>query len=80
VYAGGGPPGGKDFLHLTYKAFPWLVLGVLLATFVLLMRAFRSVVLPLKAIVLNLLSIGAAYGLMVIVFKWGAGGWIGLIA
>jgi len=80
VYAGGGPPGGKDFLHLTYKAFPWLVLGVLAATFVLLMRAFRSVVLPLKAILLNLLSIGAAYGLMVVVFKWGAGEWIGLIA
>jgi RND superfamily putative drug exporter len=80
VYAGGGPPGGKDFLHLTYTAFPWLVLGVLVATFVLLMRAFRSVVLPLKAIVLNLLSIGAAYGLMVIVFKWGAGEPIGLIA
>jgi RND superfamily putative drug exporter len=80
VYAGGGPPGGKDFLHLTYTAFPLLVLGVLLATFFLLMRAFRSVVLPLKAIVLNLLSIGAAYGLMVVVFKWGAGEPIGLIA
>jgi RND superfamily putative drug exporter len=79
VYAGGGPPGGKDFLHLTYTAFPWLVLGVLLATLVLLMRAFRSVVLPLKAIVLNLLSIGAAYGLLVVVFKWGAGERIGLI-
>ena len=80
VYAGGGPPGGKDFLHLTYTAFPWLVLGVLVATFVLLMRAFRSVVLPLKAILLNLLSIGAAYGLLVIVFKWGAGEWVGLIS
>ena len=44
------------------------------------MRAFRSIVLPLKAIVLNLLSIGAAYGLLVIVFKWGAGEWAGLIA
>ena len=80
MYAGGGPPGGKDFLHLTYTAFPWLVLGVLVATFFLLMRAFRSVVLPLKAIVLNLLSIGAAYGLLVIVFKWGAGEWVGLIS
>jgi RND superfamily putative drug exporter len=80
VYAGGGPPGGYDFLALTYGAFPWLVLGVLVATFFLLMRAFRSVVLPLKAIVLNLLSIGAAYGLMVVVFKWGAGEWAGLIA
>ena len=80
VYAGGGPPGGKDFLDLIYSAFPWLVLGVLAATFVLLVRAFRSLVLPLKAILLNLLSIGAAYGLMVIVFKWGAGEPFGLIA
>jgi RND superfamily putative drug exporter len=80
VYAGGGPPGGKDFLDLTYSWFPWLLGAVLLATFLLLMRAFRSVVLPLKAITLNLLSIGAAYGLLVIVFKWGAGEWAGLIA
>jgi putative drug exporter of the RND superfamily len=80
VFAGGGPPGGKDFLHLTYSWFPLLLALVLLATFVLLMRAFRSVVLPLKAIVLNLLSIGAAYGLLVVVFKWGAGEWAGLIA
>jgi RND superfamily putative drug exporter len=79
VFAGGGPPGGKDFIDLTYSWFPWLVLAVLLATFILLMRAFRSIVLPLKAITLNLLSIGAAYGLLVIVFKWGAGEWIGLI-
>jgi RND superfamily putative drug exporter len=80
VYAGGGPPGGVDFLDLTYSWFPWLVLAVLLATYVLLLRAFRSLLLPLKAIVLNLLSIGAAYGLLVVVFKWGAGEWAGLIA
>ncbi|MGE5691592.1 MAG: MMPL family transporter [Pseudomonadota bacterium] len=78
VYAGGGPPGGTDFLHLTYSWFPWLVLAVLLATYVLLLRAFRSLLLPLKAIVLNLLSIGAAYGLLVVVFKWGWGEWAGL--
>ena len=65
VYAGGGPPSGVDFLDVTYGAFPWLVLGVLLLTYVLLLRAFRSVILPLKAIILNLLSIGAAYGLLV---------------
>jgi RND superfamily putative drug exporter len=80
VYAGGGPPAGKDFLHLTYKWFPWLVAAVLAATYVLLLRAFRSLLLPLKAIVLNLLSIGAAYGLLVVVFKWGAGEPAGLIA
>jgi RND superfamily putative drug exporter len=80
VYAGGGPPGGKDFLDLTYSWFPYLVLAVLVATFFLLMRAFRSIVLPLKAIILNLLSIGAAYGLLVVVFSWGAGEWAGLIS
>ncbi len=80
VYAGGGPPGGKDFIDLTYSWFPWLVVAVLVATFFLLMRAFRSIVLPLKAILLNLLSIGAAYGLLVVVFKWGAGEWVGLTA
>jgi RND superfamily putative drug exporter len=80
VYAGGGPPSGVDFLSLTYGTFPWLVLAVLLATYVLLMRAFRSLVLPLKAIVLNLLAIAASYGLLVVVFKWGAGSWAGLIA
>ncbi|MDQ3670560.1 MAG: MMPL family transporter, partial [Actinomycetota bacterium] len=42
VYAGGGPPSGVDFLDLTYGAFPWLVLGVLALTYILLLRAFRS--------------------------------------
>ncbi len=78
VYAGGGPPSSVDFLDLTYGTFPWLVLGVLALTFLLLLRAFRSLVLPLKAIVLNLLSIGAAYGLLVVFFKWGAGTPFGL--
>ena len=80
VYAGGGPPSGVDFLDLTYGAFPWLVLATLLLTYVLLLRAFRSVVLPLKAIVLNMLSIGAAYGLLVIFFKWGGADALGLIS
>jgi uncharacterized membrane protein YdfJ with MMPL/SSD domain len=80
VYAGGGPPGGVDFLDRTYGAFPWLVLGVLLASYVLLMRAFRSLLLPLKAILLNLLAIGAAYGVLVAVFKWGVADWAGLIS
>jgi RND superfamily putative drug exporter len=80
VLAGGGPPGGRDFLDLTYSWFPWLVVAVLLATYVLLVRAFRSLLLPLKAIVLNLLSIGAAYGLLVVVFKSGAGEPFGLIS
>jgi putative drug exporter of the RND superfamily len=78
VLAGGGPPGGVDFLDMTYGAFPWLVLAVLLFTYVLLVRAFRSILLPLKAILMNLLSIGAAYGLLVLAFKYGLGEPFGL--
>ncbi len=73
VFAGGGPPGGVDFLDVTYSAFPWLVLGVLLLTYLLLLRAFRSLLLPLKAIVLNLLSILAAYGVLDGVLQVGPG-------
>jgi len=62
-----------DFLHRSYSIFPWLVLGVLVLTYFLLMRAFRSVILPLKAVILNLLSVAAAYGMLVVVFRWGAG-------
>jgi uncharacterized membrane protein YdfJ with MMPL/SSD domain len=78
VLAGGGPPFGVDFLDMTYAAFPWLVLAVLLLTYLLLVRAFRSLLLPLKAIILNLLSIGAAYGILVLAFKLGAGEPFGL--
>ena len=49
------------------------MLGVLVLTYFLLLRAFRSVILPLKAVLLNLLSVAAAYGLLVIVFRWGVG-------
>jgi RND superfamily putative drug exporter len=73
VLAGGGPPQGVDFLDQAYRYFPWLVVAVLVLTYVLLMRAFRSVVLPLKAVILNLLSVAAAYGMLVVVFKWGVG-------
>ena len=79
VYVGGGPAGGVDFLEKTYSAFPWLVAAVLVLTYFLLLRAFRSLLLPLKAIVLNLLSVGAAFGLMVAVFQWGAGEPFGLV-
>jgi RND superfamily putative drug exporter len=78
VLAGGGPPGGVDFIDMTYGAFPWLVVAVLILTYLLLLRAFRSLLLPLKAIVMNLLSIGAAYGLLVLFFKSGWGEPFGL--
>jgi len=73
VLAGGGPPQGVDFIDRSYQVFPWLVVAVLVLTYLLLMRAFRSLILPLKAVLLNLLSVAAAYGALVIVFKWGVG-------
>jgi RND superfamily putative drug exporter len=73
VLAGGGPPQGVDFLQRSYGIFPWLVVAVLVLTYVLLMRAFRSVLLPLKAVLLNLLSVAASYGMLVVFFKWGVG-------
>jgi len=73
VYAGGGPPQGVDFLTRSYDTFPWLVGAVLVLTYLLLMRAFRSVILPLKAVLLNLLSVGASYGMLVVFFRWGFG-------
>jgi putative drug exporter of the RND superfamily len=63
----------RDFLHALFGSFP-LVLGlVLLLTLILLVRAFRSIVLAIKAVVLNLLSLAAAYGFVVIVFQQGHG-------
>ena len=73
VLVGGAPAQGVDFLHQSYTYFPPLIGAVLVLTYLLLLRAFRSLLLPLKAILLNLLSVGAAYGMLVVVFKWGVG-------
>ncbi len=73
VLVGGGPGQGVDFLSRAYTYFPPLIGGVLVLTYFLLARAFRSLLLPLKAVLLNLLSVGAAYGMLVVVFKWGVG-------
>jgi RND superfamily putative drug exporter len=65
---------GVDFIDKAYSAFPWLVFAVLVLTYLVLLRAFRSVVLPIKAVLMNLLSVGATYGLLVLAFQhhWGS--------
>jgi len=73
VFAGGAPPKGVDFLARTYAFFPWLVVLAMIVTYVVLARAFRSLLLPLKAVLLNLLSVAASYGLLVVVFRFGVG-------
>jgi len=62
-----------DYFALVARWVPIVFAFVLSLSFVLLMIAFRSIVVPLKAIVLNLLSVGAAYGLLVLVFQKGIG-------
>jgi RND superfamily putative drug exporter len=69
----GVSPEDRDFVHAVYGKFPYVLAFVILLTFLLLMRAFRSVVLPLKAVILNLISLGAAFGIIVFVFQWGHG-------
>src|SRR3954470_18045894 len=64
---------GRDFLHALFGTFPYVIGLVLLLTLVLLTRAFRSVVLAVKAVVLNLFSLAAAYGIVVFIFQQGHG-------
>jgi RND superfamily putative drug exporter len=73
LLVGGGPAQGVDFLQRSYRAFPWLVLAVLALTYLLLLRVFRSLLLPLKAVLLNVLSVSASYGMLVVFFRWGLG-------
>jgi len=63
----------RDFLHALFGSFPYVLGLVMLLTLVLLTRAFRSVVLAVKAVVLNLISLAAAYGIIVFIFQWGHG-------
>ena len=73
VKIGGNVPGALDFSSFTLDHLPIVMGGVLLLSFLLLMAVFRSVVVPLKAVIMNLISIGAAYGVIVMVFQWGWG-------
>ncbi|MBV9953313.1 MAG: MMPL family transporter [Acidimicrobiia bacterium] len=65
---------GVDFSKYLASRLPWFLGAVLTLSFVLLMVVFRSVLVPLKAVIMNLLSIGAAYGVIVAAFQWGWAG------
>jgi RND superfamily putative drug exporter len=73
VKVGGLTPISNDFSAYTQRRLPIFIGAVLLLSFLLLMTVFRSVLVPLKAVIVNLLSIGAAYGVVVAVFQWGWG-------
>ena len=68
---GGFTASGIDFSDYLTQRLPWLIGSVLIVSFFLLMAVFRSILVPLKAVLMNLLSVGAAYGVIVAVFQWG---------
>ena len=62
-----------DYVNYVNTYLPWVFALVLGLSFILLLVAFRSIVVPVTAIFMNLLSVGAAYGLLVLVFQDGVG-------
>ena len=72
-YVTGTTAGAVDFTSQLTSRLAWVILAVVVISFILLTTAFRSVVIATKAAILNLLSIGAAYGVIVAIFEWGWG-------
>lgn len=73
IYLGGAPAQGVDLIKTILATFPWIILLSLFLVYLILLRAFRSVILPLKAILMDLASIAVAFGSLVLVFRFGFG-------
>jgi putative drug exporter of the RND superfamily len=73
VRIGGNAAYNEDFVSAVYGNFPLMLALIVIVSYVLLMRAFRSVLLPLKAVILNLVSLGAAWGVLVLIWQDGHG-------
>ena len=73
VHLGGLAAQNEDFINAVYGNFPLMIALIALITFVLLARAFRSLLLPLKAVILNVISVGAAWGVLELVWQHGHG-------
>ncbi len=71
LYLGGPPAQGVDLIDAILSALPWIIALVLLVAFLLLARTFRSILLPIKAIFMDLISISIAFAVLVVVFKFG---------
>ena len=74
AFVGGETAGSVDASSYLSSRLPWVIGTVLLLSFLLLMAVFRSLAIPIKAVIVNLLSVAAAYGVIVAVFQWG---WLG---
>ncbi len=74
AFVGGNTAAFVDIGERMEDSLPIFILAVVGVSFLLLMMVFRSIVVPIKAAIMNLLSIGAAYGVLVAIFQWG---WLG---
>jgi putative drug exporter of the RND superfamily len=73
VEIGGLQASSADFVSAVYGSFPLMIALIALVSFALLARAFRSLLLPLKAVLLNVISVGAAWGVMTLIWQDGIG-------
>ena len=73
LYVGGSPAQGVDLINAILGALPWIITLVLLVAFLLLARTFRSILLPIKAILMDLISVSIAFAVLVLTFKFGLG-------
>jgi RND superfamily putative drug exporter len=73
VKVGGIGAENADFVSAIYGSFPLMIALIVVLTFLLLARAFRSLLLPLKAVVLNVISVGAAWGVITLIWQEGHG-------
>ncbi|MCH7734051.1 MAG: MMPL family transporter [Chloroflexi bacterium] len=71
ILVGGGTADLSDAVDRMYSVFPWVILYVMVSVYLALMVLFRSVLLPLKAVVMNTMSLFAAYGALVLIFQDG---------
>ena len=74
VYVGGPTAGSADFSQVLQSKLPLFIAIVVVLAFLLLVAVFRSLLIPLTASAMNLLAVGAAFGVIVAVFQWGWGG------
>ena len=73
IYLGGSPAQGVDLIDAILGSLPWIILLLLLVAFLLLARAFRSLLLPIKAILMDFVSISISFAALVAIFKFGFG-------
>jgi len=73
IYLGGAPAQGVDLLDAIKSSLPMIISLIVLITFLILVKIFRSIVLAVKAIILDLISIAASFAVLVLTFKFGVG-------